>query len=510
MKLLRSLAIALAAAALFALAWTFARRLAWPFDLEWMEGGMLCHALRLLHHQPIYAAPSVDFVPYLYTPLYPALLAALAHLVPLGYLLGRAVSVLAFAAALVLGYVFARREGGSRATAWCAMALPAAAYVPTGAWYDLARPDSLFLGLTTFALFIGWWKRRSFPSVILAAALLVAAFLTKQTAAPFMIALGLALLISAPRSAIVYGLSLAALGLPSLWWLNHSTGGWFWTYVFKLHQHHDFYAGRAFLGSPVRLALLLGPSLLLVPWALARRRSPGLIYASFIGATGMLVACVGFGTQWAFTNAFIPGVFFAAIAIGTAAGRLVTSDPPSRLAARTEVTPPKRPPVVFVLLAISIALAPGGLLHAASHVTPRAWAIDADAPTGYDLRPYLPDRADREKGEALIARVRATPGEVLIPFHPFYGYLAGKRIFLHRMGVLDVERAGLGAPLGLAQALAHHEFALVVMDNKIDGNYYMWPGLLDHYHVTERIDGPRVFSGAQTYPRDLLTPTGEP
>jgi hypothetical protein len=325
-----------------------------------------------------------------------------------------------------------------------------------------------------------------------------------------MVALGLALLVTAPLSGVVYGLTLAALGLPALWWLNHSTGGWFWTYVFKLHQQHDFYAGRAFLGSPVRLALLLGPALLLVPWALARRRSPGMIYAAYLGAIGALVACVGFGTQWAFTNAFIPGVFFLAIAIGVAAGRLVVGDLPSRNGPRPDPTPPKRPMVVFALLAVALALAPGGLLHAASHVTPRSWAIDADAPTGYDLRPVLPDRADRQKAEALIARLRATPGEVLIPFHPFYGYLAGKRTWLHRMGVLDVERAGLGAPRGLAQAIAEHRFSLVVMDNKIDGNYYMWPGLLDHYRVAERIDGPRVFSGAPTYPRDLLLPTAEP
>lgn len=200
-------------------------------------------------------------------------------------------------------------------------------------------------------------------------------------------------------------------------------------------------------------------------------------------------------------------MFFLAIAIGVAAGRLCTSDAATRNGPRVEATPPKRPPVVFALLALALALAPGGLLHAASRVVPRDWAIDRDAPTGYSLRPYVPDRADRDKAESLIARLRATPGDVLIPFHPFYGYLAGKRTFLHRMGVLDVERAGLGAPRGLAQAIADHRFSLVVMDNKIDGNYYMWPGLLDHYHVASRIDGPQVFSGASTYPRDLLLPT---
>jgi hypothetical protein len=499
LKLVRGLAIASALIALGSLAWIFARRIGWPYDLEWMEGGELCHALRLLQHQPIYAAPSVDFVPYLYTPLYPAVVAALARVFGLGYTLGRAVSLVGFGSAWVLGYVFVRREGGSRAAALCAMALPAAAFVPLGAWYDLARPDSLFLGLTTAGLLIGWWKRQSTVGVAIAALLLVAAFFTKQTASPFLVALGLALLIIDWRRALVYGVTLAAVGVPLLWWMNHDSGGWFWTYVFKLHQQHDFYRGRAFLGSPVRLLLLVGPSVLLVPWALLRERTPGLVYATFLAAAGAGVACLGFGTQWAFTNAFIPGVFFPAIAIGTAAGRLLT--------ART--LPRLRPQVVYALLASSIALAPGGLLPTAARLFPRDWALLADNVTpqvGYDPRFYLPTAQDRAKADALLAKLRATPGDVLIPFHPFYGHLAGKRTFLHRMGVLDVGRAGLGAPRGLAEAIANRQFALVVMDDKIDGNWFWWPGLQQRYPRSSRIAGPRVFSGAMTEPRYLLEP----
>src|SRR5205823_1744360 len=114
-----------------------------------------------------------------------------------------------------------------------------------------------------------------------------------------------ALLVSGWRVALSYGATLALLGLPSLYWLNRASGGWFWTYVFRLHQQHDFYAVRAFVASPVRLLAMLGPAVLLVPWALARRRSPGLVYATWIALAGAGAACVGFGTQWAFTNAFI-------------------------------------------------------------------------------------------------------------------------------------------------------------------------------------------------------------
>ena len=73
---------------------------------------MLLHARRLLDGQPLYAPPSLDFIPYLYTPLYPALLALLSKLLPFGYLLGRGVSIAAFAGALALLVVVAARQGG--------------------------------------------------------------------------------------------------------------------------------------------------------------------------------------------------------------------------------------------------------------------------------------------------------------------------------------------------------------------------------------------------------------
>ena len=100
--------VALAAAAepaLVQLGWhlrLLAGRAGFPLDLEWMEGGMLVHAQRIAAGQGIYVKPSLDFVPYLYTPLYPALFALLSFVFPLGYLLGRVGSLLALFAALVL------------------------------------------------------------------------------------------------------------------------------------------------------------------------------------------------------------------------------------------------------------------------------------------------------------------------------------------------------------------------------------------------------------------------
>jgi len=498
-KALRIVAVALAAWFVALLLYVFARRFVYPYDLEWMEGGMIAHALRLANGQPIYAPPSVDFIPYLYTPGYPVVLFLLGKIFGLGYKLARFVSIASFLAVAVLGYVYARREGGSRAAAACGIAIMFAAFVPTGTFYDLARPDSLFMALVTTGLLVGWWKRKSYGGGVAAALLMVAAFYVKQTTAPFMIVLGLALLLAAPRVAVVYGLTLAVVGLPMLWLSNRASDGWFWTYTSVLHRKHDFFPARAFLGTPGRLALILGPAILLVPWALARRRTPGLVYATFMALAGIGAACTSFGTQWAFTNAFMPGVMLPAIAIGVAAGRLLddTREAPPRL----------RPAAVYLLLALSLLTAPGGLLPVAGRMIPKSWHPEAlMQPTGYDPRIFIPTARDRSAGDALLARLRATDGEVLIPFHPFYAHLAGKTTYLHRMGVMDIWRAGMGAPQGLVEALDAHRFALVVMDDKIEGNWQMWPKLLEDYRMAGTIAGPRVVSGSPTEPRFLLVP----
>ncbi|HVR19832.1 MAG TPA: hypothetical protein VMS65_09050, partial [Polyangiaceae bacterium] len=65
-----ALAAGLALRAVYAFFFVSLRRLRYPYELEWMEGGMLGHALQLLAGKPLYPEPSPDFVPFIYGPLY--------------------------------------------------------------------------------------------------------------------------------------------------------------------------------------------------------------------------------------------------------------------------------------------------------------------------------------------------------------------------------------------------------------------------------------------------------
>ena len=45
-------------------------RLRYPYELEWIEGAVVDSCIRLAHGLPVYTAPSIEFVPLIYNPLY--------------------------------------------------------------------------------------------------------------------------------------------------------------------------------------------------------------------------------------------------------------------------------------------------------------------------------------------------------------------------------------------------------------------------------------------------------
>jgi glycosyl transferase family 87 len=466
-----------------------------------MEGAMLCHALRLATGQPLYAPPSAAFVSFAYVPLYPAIVALLARVFGLGYALGRGVSVAFLVLALGAAYALVRREGGGRDVALAAAALPAAAFAPTGAWYDLVRIDSLFLGLAACGVVLAWTGRRSDGRVLAAALLLAAAFFAKQTAAPLIVVTALALLLSDRRRAALFAATVAVVCGVAGVWLQARTHGWFATYAFGLHQRHGFDLRAALLVTPLRWALLLGPGLGLLPWAVSRARSAGLAYASALAAAGLGASMLGAGTQWAYHNALIPAVFFGGLAIAVAAAQLAAATPS-----------PRREWLVPAALALSVLCAGGGLVWAVDRVAP---GLGLALPTGYDPRGLWPDAEDRARGDALVARLRAEEGAVFVPFHPYYAHLAGKPASLHAMNLADLSGAGLGTPRDLVEAIRSRAYALVVLDEeegprlpeeRAQEALAQFPRLAGHYEVVERFEGPRVFSGAPVRPRLLLRP----
>lgn len=490
---LRGLGILIATLGIGVFLWVSLRRIRYPLDLEWMESGMMCHALRLLKGQGIYVPPSVDFIPHLYTPLYPALVALIGKLSgDVTYLAARLLSLGSFLCALTIGVLWIRREGGSLVCGLLAMAIPAVTFAETGGFFDLARADSLQLGLTVLGAYLASISEGRTRVTVAAGLALVAGFFAKQTAAPLGVGIGLALLLWDRRQAVVLGL-VGVLGFVIVSGLvNRASDGWFWTYIFRLHQSHPFFAHRAYVETPKTLIAIVGPSLLLCLWAaigqwkgrLGERSGRGLWFALWLGLCGMATSCLGFGTQWAHTNAYIPGVFFLSLAIGVCAGRLWSRPGRSVQESGAKLL---RELIVLFLLSLSVLL-PLGRLRVAEHI---------------------PHRGHFSAAASLLDRLRAMPGEVLMPFHPFYPHLVGKRTYLHRMGVWDVRGTVAGPVKDLFAALREKRFSHIVMDDKVEATWADWPDVLLYYRVSERFDGPKVVEGAKTVPSLVLTPMDE-
>src|SRR6267143_1685706 len=77
-------------------------RMGYPFELEWMEGGMVDHVRRVLLGLPIYAKPSIEFVSFLYPPLYYEAAAVFSKVLGPGFLPLRLLSFLSSVGVFVL------------------------------------------------------------------------------------------------------------------------------------------------------------------------------------------------------------------------------------------------------------------------------------------------------------------------------------------------------------------------------------------------------------------------
>jgi len=423
-----------------ALARVFLLRMRYPLDLEWMEGGVLTHALRLARGQPLYAEPSADFVSFLYTPLYPALLCALSPAFGLSYTLGRAVSILAFTGAVAVLVAAVRdvarpyESEDLRALATAAGLLGAAAVCVAfpfcGSFYDLVRPDSLWLLLVSAGLF-ACAPGRSARSIVLGAVLLAAGFFAKQTAAPFLVAAAASVALT---SGLARGMAFAAVAFGSTGAAILAgqllTRGWFWIYVYRLHQSHAILFERMWPETP---RVLFGYGfLLLVPVAACfllagfrARLSRRLVHWTVMAGTGVLTSAVASAAQGAYDNAYIPAVYFGALLSAACAVELpaLAGDLPAAGGAAWSLGGRPRPwrgsVRAFGVLGLALLSA-----HVAVH-----WL---------DPTLHVPSGQDRAQAASFLAYLKEQGPDVFVPAHPFYNVLAGGTGHMHVMGLNDL------------------------------------------------------------------------
>jgi len=228
-----SLLLLLSAFGLCTLAFTVAARAAFPWPLEWMEGASLQHALRLLRGQPLYGAPSAEFIPYLYPPLAYLPMAISAALLGASLPAARLASIACAAFAIALIGRAAARAAGASSAGWAAAGLFALGYGFTGAFLDLARVDACFVLLIAAA------AERLLAQRPRAALLwLVLSAFAKQHGVILLAAVSVALLVRDPRRAAPAVAASWLLLLAGFGALELASSGWFGRYVLELPLGH--------------------------------------------------------------------------------------------------------------------------------------------------------------------------------------------------------------------------------------------------------------------------------
>lgn len=397
-------ALAGAAYVVVLLAVTVAGRLGHPYDLEWMEGGMLLHALRVMEGKPLYVVPSGDFIPFIYPPLYHWLLGGLGSLLgAVDYLPGRVLSLVGTMAGVWALVVALRKEGGSWPLSVAVGGLFLSTFDETGAFFDLVRIDGLLLALWAWALVaIRWgWLR-------VGGLLLVAAFATKHHAAAFGLPALIWLWRTEGRSA---ALRFAAWSVgPALAFtlgMLLEGDGMFLTYLLGVPAGHGVVAERLFLTAPKELALglpvLTGGILagLVVSW---RRSGAGNLYWAAQCLLALALACLMRGHVGGFKNVLIPGYWAVALAGGLGIVALRTRFP--------------RP---AVLAGVSLLLGAQGWLG--------RWEPER----------YRPRPQDEAAGDRVVAKLAGVEGDVLAPWHPWLAVKAGKAPAFHLIALWDID-----------------------------------------------------------------------
>jgi 4-amino-4-deoxy-L-arabinose transferase-like glycosyltransferase len=392
------------------------RTVAYPFPLEWMEGGTVDVVERVVRYQPIYTQPTAEYVPYIYPPLYYWVSAQLSRLIGIGFLAPRLVSFASVCGVFVLIAAFIRRSGGDWIDALAGAALFAGTYDATERWFHLARVDSLFLALLLAAAFtLQSGKGRS--SAVAAGVLLFLACLTKQTTLIAAVPLLAIAALGAPRRPLIATAVFAALvGAISLW-MNVRTGGWWMYFLYWLPQMHPtavhgsrwFWRYDMIPVLPAALAVTgVWLAMSLVSWNRESRWIAALCAAGIVASWSARLHSGGAA------NSLMPAYAALAVAmpIGVAAFR---SRPWLHLAGAT-------------LLAVQLAL----LLNTWNGIAPTA--------------------SDRDAGMRYLGFLRGIDGEVLAWHQRFVSTLAGKRSWGLEMAAEDVIRGGDAAAVAALQA----------------------------------------------------------
>lgn len=487
----------MAGAGLAALAYFFTAlpRIAYPYDLDFIENGMLMQSLRHAEGQPVFIAPSGEFAPNVYMPLYSWLGGLLFQLTGPGY---APLRTLSFAATIVTtGLIFyiTYRESQKRWVALACAGLYLGGYRLSGFWYELIRVDSLYVMLVLTAFILAIYSGHKPRGVLAAASILALAFFTKQTAVVLAVMLlphfsryGLHLGrygLYVGRHAPLFAISFTVLAIGPYGLLNWLTEGWLYFHTFGIATSEKILVERIlhYLFSEIFGVMGMLSTVMTGALVLAVRRTSlfGFLQAQpwFYGvAAGILVSGLGRAPEGGNLNNLM--LVYALLCLA-----------PSLLAREIwrERSSAPRWAEAALTGAIVLQLALGA----------------------YNPLRYIPTPTMRAQGSELIAHLRAEPGPVLVLMHPYYAVLAGKEPATQIIHLwYFYQFRGLELPEDLASRIRNRYYAAIYSDESLFETEPAFAKFFRAYYPnTEPVPesaAPLTLSGWPTQPTLILRP----
>lgn len=440
-------------------------RINYPFELEMMEGGMLENVIRLNEGKPIYTEPSIDYIPFIYTPLYFYTSAISTKIFGESFFSLRLVSLISVIVSFILIFAYVFRETGSRIFAIASAGIFAATYQITGFWFDLARVDSLFIMFLLSMIYFLRFKDHK-TGLFLSAVFALSALLTKQSSIIIIIPMMFALIINNKLKSLVFIITFISGVLITTLLINNNSNGWylFWLYELPASHEWNFKYLLSFWSYDVfkHTAIMFLFSLVWIFYVIKEKQKKTILfYASLM--LGIII------TVWiqrlhlgGFVNANIP--YYAVFSITFLIGlnyilqKFGTSD-----SGKNNIL------LIVLILILSQLLS-----------------------LNYNPFKAIPTNEDLMAGKKIIEKIKKFEGNVFIPNHGYLSRYAGKKTFAHWVGFLDlmISKSGQKNKLekALEKKLSSGYFQAVIVND--DFSYH---NLDKYYEKKEEIFDNEVF-----------------
>jgi len=465
----------LAAGALVLVAGILWSRWDFPAEIEWMEGGSLAHVARIANGDPLYVAPSPDWVPYIYHPFYYYACWVASWFFGLGLPAMRFVSILGFAATLGGLAKLTFDTTGSRVAALTAPAFYAATFELGGNWFDIARVDGFVQGL--FTLGVVAIRGRSRKAQMVAVLLFYFCFMSKQLSIVMFAPVVLWALVHRGREAWNAAVALTIVSGLSVLYMHLTTDGWYWYYCIELPGSHPLVDAmwKDFWRLDLRLVWpALGACTLLLGWLVQKpRKLPALWLVLGVLFGGVATGLFSRVHAGGFLNVLLPTFGALALGLGYVLGHA------QRI----------RRPLGWALLALCI-----WQLHLLEFTAERHVMTDAD----------------REAAEEVRAAIAEIDGEVYAPESASYTLALGHPPRPHAVAVEDILRGGPPGPReayleALREVIADERYGgLLLNDLNIAGSTL--DILTRGYRVDRGVLGPYTRTGMWTRVHRIYVP----